>query len=1538
MNGRRTDAEESLVRIRDLAGRARGTGFLADDRGTLLTSHEAVDGLARLVLHAHGELTCVVSAEDVTPLPEFDLALVRTEGLSVPPLPVAAAERVEGGKDVRLRAGRWHNARIIGDVPVTYTATDRFHLLGAALELSLSERAGLRLGEEATGGPVFDAAGGAVIAVLGTALQADRRAAGFAIPLRAAAAADPDGPLAQLLHRNDASVPAFGADLNLAGALQLTATALGSVVTPRVWRDPVERPETEREFGRFLDFIDLLDLAEADPGSRGYVLGLVGDPGTGRTTELGALAGRRARGAEPAPTLWLRGADLRVGDESVRDALMRALSAAGRIVTASAGATGTVGDTSAATPEAVAELARRMGRPLLVLLDGPEEMPPVLAHALPAWTAATAKWLEANAARLIVACRPEHWETAGALFPPHALHGPRDLPSAPGPRALPPCSRLAALTPGQAAEARASYGIPPDAIDPADAGHPLALRLLAEVRAALPDGTEGAGGDGEAAPDRWGVFAAHLDLVCLRIAVRLAAARRPPLRGAAVRRLAARVAGQVHEAARRCLGPGQGELEREAFEELFPWRTGWASAVLTEGLLVPAGSGYRFAHEEFADWLQGTHLDLDAALHALVHRWYEPEGPPAEAAVRLPSRAGGGPMPVPGGHVPPPPGSAGAARAGASRRRKRGAPAEPPRPLPVPRHRIGPVLQAMLLLARRSGPTELSRRLSALVHAVETLAQRAAEAEAKEEGAGRPLGDPSWWAAHLLGETLLRVPDATPYLGVLRLLAERVTARSVAVGGFDGEAATALGGLAEFGPWFWRRVPLVLADRLELLRILLPADGPPPGAAAAEEAALPAGAGRGAIPGRAVAGGTEDAAGAAGAVDTGRAAEGPAIAAGGVPDEAGADGPGADRDVDGWVDVEWELGGGVGAGVDALVGERHDTAPDTAGDRGEGTPGTSAGAVRPGRPEGAEEDDAPARTRGDREADADADADGTRVPGQSRHGDEAEAEDDAPRAGDPAGSAQGAREPVVGRVPGRRRGGGTPRAGAARAAARPTVSGRRPESGQAHDSAPSRGGPLPHVPGQTRGAATARTPAPAGTDEPLGPSGPPQADRFLTAVATLLADNPCAAQPLLCRWFGDERPLQTAPDGALVRPTVATAAQALLHTHRRRAIDDLAEALVQAGHPRADELLAALAEDEPSALCRAVDRWAHDERVERHVAAAAYGLRTAPHVTTDADRELLRFSALALLARPAEGALHGTALALLVRDPGTRARHLPQAVGRFAAGDPHLPPEVLAPALTTHPEPVLAAFRARLYEPGDRPAAVLRTLAEVAAPALARRVADLVREHVEHRPEGAENAAAFVDRRLEDGPAARSVLFPLVVDLLRTRPAHVRRALAPVLADPGTPVSRPLRQELLEVLMEREEYGPSERDATVLDALLRAVAAGAAERTEARTRDLVHRTGLLMARTPEGAASFDRRLTQLAREVPVFGDQVRGWLKSAPAQWAVVVGPSARIRLTAGREKGGGRGQGGASDPTHPADVTGTAPADAGRRQPAWHS
>ncbi|MFC5034612.1 serine protease [Streptomyces sp. DSM 41987] len=1316
------DGDDALVRVCDLAGRPRGTGFLADLGGTLLTSHEAVDGLARLVLHAPGDQVCLVGADAITPLPELGLALVATEGISLRPLPVAVSGPAHSERRVRLRARGWTDAVVVGTASVTYTATDRFHLLDEVYELALDSPEVLRVHPQASGSPVIDAETGAVLAVIATALHAGHRAGGFAVPLRAGS-----GPLAELLARNAATVPAYGPHLNLAGALQLTATSVGSAAVPREWREPVARPGTEDELRDFL----------SGGGDRGpLVLGLVGDPGCGRTTELAALAARRARGAEPAPTVWLRGAELRPGDGGLKDAVERSLRTAARIVSAAAG--DSRGEAPVASPDAVADLARSAGRPLLVLLDGPEEMPPVLAHALPDWTAGTASWLRAGGVRLVVACRPEYWEQAGALFPAGMLHVPEEAPAVPPgapARALPFCVRLGDLPERQAVRARARYGIPPGALAATDAAHPLALRLFAEIRAALPEpavpdpvGTPAAE---DAVPGRAEIFSAYLDLVCLRIAVRLTAGAESPARGTAVRRLAARVAGQVHEAARRCLGPGQGELDRESFEDLFPWRTGWASAVLTEGLVVPAGAGYRFAHEEFADWLQGLHLDLDEALFALVHRWFAAPAGAAEAPVRLPSRPGARAGHAPGHTVPPAPPVG---------------PAAAPHSLPVPRHRIGPVIQSLLLTARQSGPTALARHLETLIHALDQQAAEpsrlaappkpqtpprtppwppvvgepegasegepdaaaapapalmdrlmdrpafddppadeadldadtvpnrrpgagraavppprspvapgpapAAAPEAGPSGESRPplpapeaarRADAVWWAAHLLGEVLLRVPDAGQYRGVLRLLAERITVRSIERGGFGPQG---LGGLAEFGPWFWRRLELPLGERLDLLRLLLPADGPP---------------------------------------------------------------------------------------------------------------------------------------------------------------------------------------------------------------------SQNPQNPQ-----------NPH-PQNVHGV----------------PGSPGPAERFLPTVGELLCDAPRAALPVICGWFGDDRPLQT--DTALKgpRPTVAAAVQALLHTHRHRAVDDLTEALVEAAHPGADELLAALAEDEPSAVCRAVDRWAHEERPARHVAAAAYGVRAAPYVRSDADRELLRYAALAMLARTEDCTLHGAALALLVRDPATRSRHLPAALTHFAAGDPQLPAGALAAALASHPEPVLAAFQARLREPGAGAGEVLRELAAVTTPALARRAAGLVRDHLRHRPEGAVHAAEFLDRRLEQGASARAVVFPLVVELLREHPPEVRRAVAPVLAAPGSHISRPMRQELLDVALERE------RDADVLDALLGAAADGCARRPPLLTRDLVHRLGLLLGRTPEGAAHFDRRLVQLAAASPCFARLVRGWLDSDGA-WDAVIGPSAR--------------------------------------------
>ncbi|MDT9700734.1 trypsin-like peptidase domain-containing protein [Streptomyces sp. P17] len=1106
----------SLVRIHDLAGRLRGLGFPADHHGTVITSHEAVDGLPRLVLHAAEDHTCVVTADAVTELPDLDLALIRTEGLGAQPLPVTVRDGAETGRYVRIAAGCWREARVLGATPVTYTATDRFHVLDSALELAIGTagRDALRLGGGAAGGPVLDTETGAVLAVLGTALQSGHRDSGFAVPLRP----PPPGPLVDLLTENATTVPCYGADLNLAGILELTATSVGQDGPPSE-AEPVERPSVARQFDEFASHTGT------------SVLALVGAPGSGRTTELAALATRRHRGPEPAPTLWLRGADLRAGDQSVADAASRALTRAARIVAASRGMTPT--DLGDLTPE---HLAHTTPRPLLLLLDSPEEMPPLLSHRLTEWTTGTAQWLRQTGARLVVACREEYWEGAGAEFPEGTLYGgsPGSFQRGSALSARtewPPCVRLTALTPTEAHQARTHYGIPDNALAPQAARHPLTLRLLSEVRTALPDAPS-------TPLDRHEVFGAHLDLMCLRIAVRLAAEN--GLRGTAVKRLAAKVSGQVHEAARRSLGPGQGELDRATFEAVFPWGpapaglgggTGWASAVLTEGLLVPAGQGYRFAHEEFADWIQGMHLDLDEALRALVHR-----------------------------------------------RRT-----EDPHPLPVPHHRIGPVVEALLLLARRHTPLQLALRLQELTHALEA--------------------DPhSWWAARLLAQALLRVPDATPYTDVLRTLADRIVAWRQQLRPVP----------PEFGPDFWTALPLPDDTRLELLRQLVVAD--------------------------------------------------------------------------------------------------------------------------------------------------------------------------------------------------------------------------------------TKTGP-----------------------------------RYLDAVAALLAADATAVQPHLTRWFHDDRALPATPHA-----TVARAAQALLHTHRHGALDDLTERLVEVAHRRGDELLAVLAEEEPSAICRAVDRWAHDERPARRVAAVAYGLRAAPHVRTTADRELLRYAALVLLSRPADCTLHGGALALLVRDPLTRARHLPLALRHFASGDPQLPPSALVGALTTHPEPVLDAFRQRLRRPDAGPA--LRTLADVTTPSLARRVAALVQEAVERRPERAGDVAAYVDRRLDQGPAARAVLFPLVTGLLDGGSTQVRAALAGILAAPGTPASQPLRHELLEFLLAHE------RDPAVLDAVLHA----AAQQNGEGLRDLVHRTGLLLVRTPDGATRFDRGLVDLGRHVPGFAARVAGWLTDAPQDWAAVVGPSTR--------------------------------------------
>ncbi|MER7755520.1 serine protease [Kitasatospora sp. NPDC097643] len=731
-DGAAGDPGRYLLRIRDLNGRLHGLGFVADPQGTVLTAHESVAGLDRIVLHTPGGQSRVLGPDAVQPLPGHGLALLRTDavgGLPVPPLPLAA---VGAGHEVLLPALAGADGRavalrcgLLGVTGLGYPQPDRLHRLAGVLVLDLPTVGGVAV---PAGSPVLDTRSGAVVALAAPGLRGPGHGGALpAVPVGGGVLVAPE--LAELLARNAAGIPAYGPALNLAGVLRLTAAQLAAAGAG-----------PGRVAGLAADRVDRPDGLTGDE-PEAVLTALVGAPGSGRSTELAALAVRRGGGDRPLPTLWLRGADLRAGDRSLAEPVERALAAAAVEL-----------GVPAPAPEPVAALCAAAGRPLLVLLDAPEEAPvPLDARRL----RGAGEWLTGCGAWLLTACGEETWErlTAGASPPELAGYPLGPLPA-------------------EAAErVRRRYGLPPGWPDPADARHPLAVRLAGELWAQ--------GLRGEPAP-RTELFDGYLDLRCLRVAQRLAEDGRPRRPGAhrrgavrpagpspgRVRRLAAAVAGRVHEAARRMLGAEQGGLGRAAFEELFPVAGGWATAVLAEGLFVPAGAGFRFAHGEFADWLQGQHLDLDGALRLLLG---EAEDTPA---------AGDGPD-----HPDP------AERS-------------------VPRHRVGPVLAALRRTAETWGANALDPWLHRIWRALDL----------------RPPGsEPAWWAARLLTAGLAASPEPARHLALLQQLAGRIAEQAVAAGGFEGLSAERRDLL---GPAFWTGLGLPVEAELALLRHLVAADGP----------------------------------------------------------------------------------------------------------------------------------------------------------------------------------------------------------------------------------------------------------------------------------------------------------------------------------------------------------------------------------------------------------------------------------------------------------------------------------------------------------------------------------------------------------------------------------------------------------------------------------------------------------------------------------------------------------------------------------------
>ncbi|MFF4344557.1 serine protease [Kitasatospora sp. NPDC001540] len=1113
------DPAQALLRIRDQQGRLCGLGFVADRSGTVVTAHEAVAGLPRLVLHTPGGQTRVLGPESVDLLPDRGLALLRTAavgGVPGPALPIgrgpvtgpvaALHQRWEDGTPALARGGP------LGRESGRCGDGARVRAVPGVLLLDLPVT-------PLAGAPVLDPASGTVLAVVSPRVRAVPGPGVAAVPLAADTAPPADTPLDRLLARNAADAPAYGRALNLGGALRLTEAQLeGAAAGPgriaELAADRVDRPD---------------GLSGEEP--QDVLTVLLGGSGSGRSTELAALAVRRESAAQPLPTLWLRGADLAPGDRTPGDPLRRRLAAAARQL-----------GVPEVEPGELAALCAAAGRPLLVILDGPEEAPLALSAR---WLAAGLDWLRTHRARALVACRPDGWEQLGPW------------------RAAARALWLGPLTADAAARAGRRYGLPAAFLGPADRGHPLALRLAGDLRGAGVRGPVGS---------RAELFDGWLDLACLTVARRVALTpggprrhRRggPPAPGEdarQVRRLAAVAAGRLHEAARLMLGAGDGALSAEEFARLFPEQGGWARAVREERLLVPAGAGHRAGHEEWGEWLQSLHLDLDAALRLVLE-----EGPGSE-----PGEAGGdaepGVSPAPDGalgEVRREDGGAGAPGGGPGRAGDGPGPAVPRSPdgplggagtgagAGVGRCRIGVVVGAL----RRAGELRGAAVLDGW------LRRALAALERSERG-----GEADWWAGRLLAAGIADSPEPSAHRELLELLADRA--------GRD----------ERFGAAFWVGLPLPVAERVALL-------------------------------------------------------------------------------------------GGLARG--------------------------------PGR-----------------------------------------------------------------------------------------------------------------------------------------------AEVVRAAAAELLAADPRGVLPLLCAWYGEG-------------PAAADLADELLYEHRALALDELTEALVAAAHPRADALLGRLAEHEPSALCRAVDRWSHDPRPERHVAAAVHALRTAPHAG-GSGAQLLRLAARTLLAREDEPALHGAALALLVRDPQGRAEHLAAALAAYRAGDPFLTAGVLAELAGPAAEPPaqVPAVRERPRAPGARSAEEPgdpRARGGAADPAVARPGPPLAAELLRGGPEPAAEVARHLDRLLEDGRDGR----PLLDAVLAAEPP-VRAVFVPVLAAPGGG-----REELLDALL------AAERDERVLAAVVEALAARHAGHPERRVRELLR----LVAERWAGA---DAALVRCAGRWAGFARLLASWPEDAP--------------------------------------------------------
>jgi Trypsin-like peptidase domain/NACHT domain len=539
--------DRALVRICDASGVTRGTGFFIDD-GTMLTCHHVVDGLEDPVA-VIGDNELPVAVADDLGLSDLDVAVLECgthELRSVLPLgltpPPALAVWAKGFQYATLIPKAVPlSGTVSGRTAVEYTAR-RSYELDDVLALG-----GVTVDAGTSGAPLFDEEWGVVIGMVNAQFNVPGGLSGFALPLQSIV--DASESLASTVERSRQQIPAYGPYLNVAAARATCAAALQDARHRLVARDLL-LPD------RYCARPDVAAAIDRAVSEGGKVVPIVGASGTGKTTELAALAERES---VSQPMALVPCADLEgPAEEGLAGSLGRMLARAAPGGWDLDDAVGRLEDDDA---------------DLLVLLDALNEIPAQIAANERSWLAATFEWVRCHRVRLVVTCRPDHWELVARWFPqdllpPHDSHAQVQMDD---------------FTDAEASEALRRYELTGHGLEPDDVRHPLLARVYWEL------------GDAGGALSRYGALEQFSMRLCAD------AALDSGLPTSSVRAVLTAVAQRTVR---------RGDLVLP-IEDVSAIDGAPLQALVRRNVLLDVPAGLRFAFDELGEWHQAQHVGLD---------------------------------------------------------------------------------------------------------------------------------------------------------------------------------------------------------------------------------------------------------------------------------------------------------------------------------------------------------------------------------------------------------------------------------------------------------------------------------------------------------------------------------------------------------------------------------------------------------------------------------------------------------------------------------------------------------------------------------------------------------------------------------------------------------------------------------------------------------------------------------------------------------------------------------------------------------------